>query len=77
MATIKTQIKAIIFNGPITSFSFLLGDDKFTIEPKIKKARTNQMAIFAALKKDSKAIPALLITITAKNSKITICTNAT
>lgn len=64
------------FNGPITFFSFLLGEDKFRNEPTIKKAKTTQIPISAVLYRKSNAIPDLLITIMVKISNMSICRTA-
>lgn len=42
-------INAMMFAEPITSFSFLLVDDKLTIDPKTKNATTNHIPILPML----------------------------
>jgi len=60
----------------MTILSFLLGENKFIAEPKMKKVNTIQIPIPEMLNSASNAIPALLMTIAANRHKIAIWIDA-
>lgn len=73
---IAVDARAITFKGPMTIFSFLLGDDRFMTVPNTKKATTNQIPIRPRLSYSLKARPDLAMTMTAKNIRMNIWTTA-
>lgn len=76
MATIKEQNNARRFKGPMTNFSFLLEEVRFTIEPRMKKEKTTQTPYFAIPCRNSNARPALLMIVAEKRNNMAICTIA-